>query len=386
MLLRDESAVSEVMGIALILMISSGAISVIVFWGVPYMAEKKATVALDSALFQLDVMQDMVDAALGEGAFEYSGGTISNSKTVNLKLYNGDLSLDDKGERFVIYYPVYDPKGVKNNMFKFDVSGFEPGGDETTSRTFTITVVNAKQEHIDSGGLLYFKVEDLITKDTIVKSSDLALGLTVIKWDPPTKPTLNNSIKITITYDDAADTKPPEDYGYIWLFDVGSVTYRSSTQSSTYRAIIENSCILSAHDNAFIGFFNEPKYWSQTLLDNTGMATIGILQTKRDPDSKADSIGSSQESFNAKISVKQAMSVIRANKISVYGDVKVKIYGDDAAVAAWRFYYTSKLGFVYYDASDYLGLNFSDKYIKEGKVSLFSLYHAICYVGMEAEN
>jgi hypothetical protein len=384
MLLRDESAVSEVIGIALILMISSGAISVIVFWGVPYMAEKKATVALDSALFQLDVMQDMVDAALGEGAFEYSGGTISNSKTVNLKLYNGDLSLDDKGERFVIYYPAYDPKGVKNNMFKFDVSDFEPGGDETTSRMFTITVVNAKQDHITSGSL-YFTIEDLITKDTIVKSSDLDLGLTVIKWDPPTKPTLNNAIKITITYYNPASTEPPEDYGYIWLFDVGSVTYKSSTQSGTYRAIMENSCILSAHDNAFIGFFNEPKYWSQTLLDNTAMATIGILQTKRDPDSKADSIGS-QESFNAKISVKQAMSVIRANKISVYGDVKVKIYGDDAAVAAWRFYYTSKLGFVYNDALDYLELKFSDRYIKEGKVSLFSLYHAICYVSVEAEN
>lgn len=393
MQLRDENAVSEVIGIALVLVIASGAISAIVFWGVPYMAEKKATVALDSALFQLDVMGDIVDESLSEGAFEFSGGTFGNSKTVNLKLYNGELSLDDKGERFVIYYPVYKtviskPEEMKFKMFEFDVSDFEP-------YSFYIKISNVDLDDYNDKGWLNFHIENLSNGD----ETDVLKVLTdcykpgnsnyvEVAWTPGQDiPKLSDSVKITITYIHKSPLIVPKvvEYGYIWLFDVGSITYESITQSGTYRAIMENGCIFSAHNQVFTGFFNEPRYWTQKLLNDTAITTIGILQIKRDPDGKADAI-SSRDAFDIKMSMKQTASTVRVDKIGVYGAIKVKIYGDDAAVAAWRFYYTYKLGFIYNEASGYLENDFFLDYLTEGKDLRFSLYNTICYVNMEVKS
>ena len=141
---RESYAVSEILGLALVLMIITGAISMTLFWGVPYMQDQKAFVALESTLMQLDAMGDLMDDAFSEGAFDiHEGELVNSSKYMSFKLGGGEIALDPQGERFVFWYSVYNYKDISDDRFDFDVDGFNPeDGDEYTF-TFQYTFPTA---------------------------------------------------------------------------------------------------------------------------------------------------------------------------------------------------------------------------------------------------
>lgn len=376
--LCNDDAVSEVLGIILVLSISSSAIGAILLTGIPYMSEKKATIALESALFQLDVIEDLIDESLNDGAFESSiGSTIGSSKSANLKLYNGELSLNKEAGRFIFFYSVYETNN-KMDIFDFDVINFD-------TCSFDIKVINVNSRHIT--GQLKLNIKNLEDGKEIelppVDISNLLQDYMKIDWDcNDINPKLEDAVKITITY--IPKLSNPEqimDYGYIWLFDVGSITYKTSTQTGTYRAIMQDTGIYSAHNQFFIGYYNEPKHWSQSILNNEDTLSVRIMQIKNDPASQFYSIAS-RDAINVKISVKQKPGLVLENKKQICGNMKVKIYGDDATVDAWHYYYTNKLGFVYNENYDLLELLFADNYLK-GKHLLFSLYQTAYNINME---
>lgn len=380
--LCNDDAVSEVLGIILVLSISSLAIGAILLTGIPYMSEKKATIALESALFQFDVIEDLIDESFNEGAFESSiGSTIGSSKSANLKLHNGELSLNEEAGRFIFFYSVYETETNKGmDIFDFDVTDFD-------TCSFYIKVINVKSEH--NTGQLKFNIKNLEDGKGIelppVNIHDLPQDYMKIDWDcNDINPKLEDAVKITISYISKSNPEHPEqiiDYGYIWLFDVGSITYKTSTQTGMYRAIMQDTGIYSAHNQFFTGYYNAPKHWSQSILNNKDTLSVRIMQIKNDPASEVDSIGS-RDAFNVKISVKQKPGLVLENKKQICGNMKVKIYGDDATVAAWHYYYTNKLGFVYNENYDSLELLFADDYLG-GKHLLFSLYQTAYNINME---
>jgi len=377
--LRNEDAVSEILGIILVLLISSSAIGVILLTGIPYMSEKKATVALESSLFQLDVIENLIDESLNDGAFKSSiGSTIGSSESANLKLHNGELSLNKDAGRFIYFYSVYETNN-KKDIFGFDVTNFD-------TCSFDIKVINVNSSH--KTGQLKLNIKNLGDGKEIelppVDISNLLQNYMKIYWDcNDTNPKLEDAVKITISYIPKSAQGPGQtiDYGYIWLFDVGSITYKTETQTGIYRAIMQDTGIYSAHNQFFIGYYNEPKSWSQSILNNKDTLSVRIMQIKNDPASQFYSIAN-KDAFNVKISVNQKPGLLLENKKQICGNIKVKIYGDNATVDAWHYYYTNKLGFVYNENYDLLELRFVDAYLK-GKHLLFSLYQTVCNINME---
>ncbi len=379
---REDLAVSEIIGLTLVLLIASTVISALLFWGMPYMADKKAYVAAQSALFQFDAVQDLIDKTMNEGAFDFSAsggdGTSGNSKKLSLTLSAGQLFFNEESERFVLWYPLY-KTNEKKDIFYFYIKDFKTDIDPFT---FTIVITGIAPGHVDNGDLL-FHAENLFTDEETDFSIECRLGEYKIRC---VGVSLSDAVKVDINFisDSSGPGDPPVPYGRIWMFDIGSIRYKSAVQSDTYQAIVENTCVISAHNQVFTGFFNEPRYWPKTLLNGSDMVTLGFLQIKPDAATEGNTIDGNGN-FEVEMSFKQDLSFVRESKERVYGDIGIKMYGDEAAISAWRFYYTQNLDFTYDENKDMLSMPYGSAYLIDGKCLFLSLYHGVCNVGMSVK-
>lgn len=343
---RNNYAVSEIVGIVLVLLIIGGTVSTILFWGVPYMQDKKSFVDQENALLQFDAMGDLIDDALAEGVFDVENLEVAtSSKAMTFKLSGGKLNMDNQGERFVFWYSL-----VPN--FDFDVLNLNPDGNEYE---FEINVFEGEPKFLD----VYYLY------DNSVSDKNINIG------DSTNYP-LHDAVKIDV-----------KDLGYniigrIWLFDVGSLNYQSTGSSNTYKAVVENGGVLATGDRTSGYFYNEPKFWPQTLLDNSSILTLRIIQIKKDPRIGVDSIGGT--GYNeVKFSIRPKSSLIKENKTEISNKFKMDIYGDNDAVSAWRYFFKNRVGLQGDDIDEPLSWV---PPIGASKV-VFSLTHAICYISME---
>lgn len=343
---RNNYAVSEIVGIVLVLLIIGGTVSTILFWGVPYMQDKKSFVDQENALLQFDAMGDLIDDALAEGVFDVENLEVAtSSKAMTFKLSGGKLNMDNQGERFVFWYSL-----VPN--FDFDVLNLNPDGNEYE---FEINVFEGEPKFLD----VYYLY------DNSVSDKNINIG------DSTNYP-LHDAVKIDV-----------KDLGYniigrIWLFDVGSLNYQSTGSSNTYKAVVENGGVLATGDRTSGYFYNEPKFWPQTLLDNSSILTLRIIQIKKDPRIGVDSIGGTDYN-EVKFSIRPKSSLIKENKTEISNKFKMDIYGDNDAVSAWRYFFKNRVGLQGDDIDEPLSWV---PPIGASKV-VFSLTHAICYISME---
>ena len=372
---RESYAVSEILGLALVLMIITGAISMILFWGVPHMQDQKAFVALESTLMQLDAMGDVMDDAFSEGAFREnnSGELFGSSKTMSFKLGGGEISLDEKGERFVLWYSLTNDGG---GDFLFDISGFGDADDTT----FTIDNIGGglwTAGHLD----IYYLDADYDPDTPDIPDVEIVDPQpTIINIGPYN---FSDAVRIDIIEDGGEEL-----YGRIWLFDVGSLTYISAGSSTTYEAIMQNGGVLSTSGSVSRYFFNEPKYWPQVLLDEESeMLILRFIQLKKDPNSEVNAIGGTG-SGSVDFGIEAFNSTTMEHRTSLFNSgvgepyLRMIIHGDEGAVSAWRFFYQHRMGFEYNDVDDVLTWGPSSLDITN---ALFSLNHAVCRFSMEGE-
>lgn len=376
----NDIAVSEYIGYLLVFLIASSAITVTLVWGTIEMQNSKTTVHLESATLQLDAMVDLIDEIYMEGAFDYSGvRDVNNSNEMNLQLSEGSVYLDDQGERIVFWYSIHDLgtklSEIEKRLFSFDVSGFDPEDGDEHMFHFQLNKapIDTGTEEEYSGGLI-FRFTRLADGTSSKYESDFSIGVDydVICEDFP----LTGAIRINI-YDKQYFTE----YGRIWLFDLGSLTFETSLHSK--KAIVENSGILQVIAN-YGNFYNEPRYWSWDSLDeNMNMTTLRILQIRKNPFKGANSVGiSGSGQINFLISSNSKSSGI--NQSRIFDDFRMRIYGDESVVSAWRSYFVNRMGFVYFNGVltkpvlEPIIDNIELKYI-------FSLSYGTCYISMEVE-
>jgi len=354
---RDNIAVSDIIGIVLVLLIIASTVSTILFWGVPYMQDQKSFVSQENALLQFDAIVDLIDDAFAEGVFYVDNdGTEEvaySSKTMTYKLSGGKLNMDNQGERFVLWYSL----PVVENI-DFNVTDLDPQGDE---KSFKIEFTEG-----DSTGT---KVDIHYLYSDSLSETDISIPLTGI-------------INTTYSIRDAVqiDVKDEENnfIARIWLFDAGSINYQSTGSANIYKAVVENGGVLATGDRTTGYFFNEPKFSPQTLLDNSSILTMRLIQIKKDPSEGSESIGGTS-SIDVKFVIRPNCSLIKETKRQITGNFKMRIYGDSDAVSAWRYFYKNHVGFQGEDANE--PLYWAPP--KSANNVVFTLTHAICYISME---
>ena len=374
----DANAISEMISLVLVLLIVSAAITAIMVWGVPYMEEQKIAVRWESSLIQLDVMGNIIEDVLSEG--------INSSRKMNFQTSEGQFHYDAEGGRFVIYYSVYTGYDLSNLPQSYNESRFNFSVKFTDDvHSFSIKVNYADAKHRDVNGI------DLgFTATRLDGSASESTGIIPnIQLDTETPITftsieLKDAVRIDIICEDPLSNT--HDYGRIWLFDVGTFIYKAVSTSEDHRVIIENGAVIAANEDSG-SMYNEPLYWSQEMLDGSPMMNMRVIQMKENKDIGINISGSG--GFATESIITSINSTALVNRELISYPLRMKIYGDDAAVHAWNLYYTGEVGFEEVVASDgepALEMDINAPQESEDVESLwFSLNHAVCLVGMEVK-
>ena len=169
---------------------------------------------------------------------------------------------------------------------------------------------------------------------------------------------MNSAIKIDI--EDAAGGVLT---GRIWLFDVGSIMYETSSSYKTHNVIVENGGVILGVDNSYY-LFNEPK-----IYNTDDIFVMRIVQFISDYGTTAGGEG------NYRFSLDLNNSYVQENRVNIPECFKMQIHGNYAN--AWINYFKSNQGFEQFE--DELGI----LYIYDNRV--FTLTHSICIVDMEVQ-
>jgi len=326
----NSYGVSEVIGLVMIVMIAVSSISVIVFWGVPYMDSKKVSVRVDSALTQFKTINDVIQRVSSEG--------INKSERVDFVTDAGNVNIND-GDRFVFYYST-------NNGFSFNVDNL---GD-TDDREFNIFGINGGDWSGTGTLFIYY----LYTNPPVTES-----------W--LVNPVVNNIITAGIgnEFKNAVKMEFINNnivYGRIWLFDTGSISYDLPTSSGTYSVVAENEGVVRASSGS--GYL----YYTPKIYHKDNLFTLRI--TRLQPSGPTGGSGMNRYEFL----IKSDNSSVQENKIHIpiNAEFKIRIYGDERITDAWADYFTSKHSFNK-DENDVLTL--------DGEL-YFTLVYSVCDVLM----
>ncbi len=320
-------AVSEIVGVILVLMIIVSSMSVITFWGIPYMENQKATVSYESALIQFDTITDIIHSITREGR--------NSSSIVNFVTDAGTLSLDPQGERFIFYYALDD-------KYDFTVSGLDLDNTDGDENKFTVIAVK-KPSLAD-----ITNINDKSKKDVNIAIDGGGAFTANFALDDAIKIDLKDLGSIV---------------GRIWLFDVGSIIYQTRSTSNSYKVITENRGILSSQSNS--GYVHN-QFKQPNIFAKDGSLVMRVLQLK------PEEVISGSGEAKYQIIIKLNNSNITENKASIPGNFKMQIYGDTGAVAAWKNYFTNSCDFTELD---------DDNLEYDGPLS-FTLMHSICDISM----
>lgn len=294
---RYNYAVSEVVGFIFVLTIVTGAISFVLFWGIPYMNQESAKARLDSALTQFDFINGVIrDEVIRQGN--------GSSSIVSFTTDSGSINIYSQGERLIFYYSMY-------SDFEFNVT--ELGDEDETEFGLTI-----KEGNIFADELWVHYLYNDVTEEIDINS-------------PETSNALSDAVEMYILHTSGAPSRGV--VGRIWLFDTGSIIYRALSSSGTYKAIAENGGIVSNRPGSSF-LYDEPN----VIVDDERLA-MRIIQFK--PVTSITGSGKATYRFTIKLNY----SDILVESEDIKGSFRVQIYGDDAAVKAWTNYFNSTLGF-----------------------------------------
>jgi hypothetical protein len=322
--MRDNDyAVEDVIAFILVLLMVSTATTTILLWGGPAIEQTKSTINFKSTATQLDVFADITNQLINEGE--------GSSQQMIMKVEGGEFNFDDLSERFVIYYSLYeyDPN-VDRMPFNFTVRGFDIGVREDE---FDIKILQLPGGGASSARLNFY----LYDYDT---------SSSPVRVDVPVPP-LNTWAAITFTDGEITgkscikifDEDDIVEYGEIWVFDIGSLEY---TVDSGDKVVVENGGIISVTQGGCVT--KEPRILTQEMLDGSKMTTFEMINITY----AGYLVGSISPPLETKLNITIDEVKIFESRQNVYGDIKIKLYGEDAVVNAWYNFYRDAMGFDYY--------------------------------------
>jgi len=322
---RSSYAVTEVLAFIIVIMIATSSVSFIVFWGIPFMEQKKESVRADSALTQLQTINDIVQEVSGKG--------VNGSGMVDFVTDAGQLSITSIENRFIFYYSLVDG-------FDFNVSGLNDDPctriDLTHSQAPPAPPSTADIFHLNSG-----------ESSTAVPFTNIDASTAFCDTPNP----LHDAIRIDIK-DGGGNT-----IGRIWLFDPGSISYKMSASIGTYQMIAENGGVISMLDN------NGYLAYEPTIHHKDDSLVMQIIQLKSGELLKGGSTAS------ATFLIKSNASNVRESEATVTTSFKMQIYGDHGK--PWINYF--KVYHNFNQDGDILYLN---------TIRSFTLVHSICDVSV----
>ena len=335
---RYNRAVSEVVGITLVLMIATTAVSAILFWAIPQMEERKNAERAENALTQFKAIDEAIKNLISQG--------VNSSNNLDFVIDKGYFSLSSTGERFILYYSI-------DSSFNFNVSGFDPDDSSYNSYKFHIDISKGTVNQVD----VFWPTQGM---------SEINIPISI--WGDVTvsKNELSDAVRIDVTEHPAGMDKVVK--GKIWVFDVGSITFETSSQSQEYKMYIENGGVISSTpSNGYM--MKEPNIYNSN--DSFVMRIIKV--------STEDTMAGSGEA-TYELNVKVTNNSVLTTKDEFYNCFKMQIYGDDAAVSAWKLFLKTNHGFEQFP-DDGATPSFDESdiwYIKDGK--MFTLTFSICNI------
>ena len=348
-LYKNNSAVSDIVSLILVVIIMVSTISVVLVWGVPEINKNKADNRAENVISQFNLIGDLIiDDVVGQG--------YNSSKKVKFSSDMGSITVSSSETRIVFYYSI-------KEGFDFNVTGLFDD-DET------------KFEY-------YGDNADWLNVYFLFDENKAAVSKPVPPNPPPATNTVNLGANNPLTDAIMIDVvESDEIYGRIWLFDIGAITYLVNSQE-LYRASVESGAVISDNyiENLPNFYIEDNLFYMQLIdLENTDITSVswgGIDQTPR-------SIGLNLEKLNKqsnliKFTVENNETYIREDSRKIINNFKINISGNRKSENAWRNYFEQILDFNTFES----GVAKDTLYRKKDDNFCFTFIQSTCDVYLE---
>lgn len=223
-LCRDDAGVSPVVGAAMILVITMGAIGVVMYWGLPNLHRAQAQATVDGIVDQFAILDDLAEDLGRQGGRSVSTG--------HLTVDQGGLVFDNAGTRWVVVYGV--DRGSPLNVSLGEL-------DDTDER---YTILN--HGSADRSGI---SVEHAVLDDGTFRTVDVRYGLDLTAGDPvPVRirdgggPYPIEGTVLRLRFYDGTLT-PSHLAAEAWIVDAGALRYRLSAPAGFHAVEWTNGAI-----------------------------------------------------------------------------------------------------------------------------------------------
>jgi hypothetical protein len=229
----DTHAVSEVIGILLILTISSSIISATLLWSGERMTSEKFRASTTSTYNQIRTINDVFEELISQGK--------NSSRMVNFVADQGYVSVGSSGTRFIIFYSV-------NFTFWFNVTGLNDNDSSCKVHLYDGKITDVKITYLNTGNTQMVDINPDVSWDGHDDIPDTDVDVDIVAQAP-----LIDAVKI--------DLKNGSNYmGRIWLFDLGYITYEASSNQGVQTLVLENDALIRRYpDVSYI--VDDPKFY-----------------------------------------------------------------------------------------------------------------------------
>lgn len=302
----ENYAVSEVLGLLFVMiLVVSASIFVLATRGNDLITEN-AHAREKSALKQLTMMSTVFQDLLRQGKH--------SSKNVDFVADKGSVSIGEEGTRYVLFYSL-------DSGFDFSVSGFNTTESSYNAKQFNLTFLTGSANKLD---IFYLYNESLSDDDFNIPPTHIIANNELIK-----------AVQIDIRHDENV-------VGRIWVFDVGSFSYESSTSSGTFQISVENGGVITGGPDSYY-LDKEPKMYTITQ-GSTQSLVLRVMQFRSDP----LTLGGSGK-ISCRFQMKYLENQIREQKIPLAKQtLNIQVFGDRQGV--WLRYFQSHFPTASYSA------------------------------------
>ncbi len=298
---RNCSAVTEVVGVLLTLVIISSVVGGLLLWAQPALEEKRARNRFDSMISQFSALYTVLQDMQTQG--------VNCSGSVTMSVDTGEFSASNhSGTRFVLYYPL-------GSGTAFDIQGLDPSDPVYTVDSFTVDRLENTNLAVEA---FRYPSGEKIGSDANVDDADTT------EFDINLGCDFSGVVRIDMNF-----TGSTSIIGRIWIFDVGYLRYTQSTVSQSRRVHLENGGVVA-------GFSPTEGYvFSGPSLFNTN--DDFVLRFLRFQPSQVSSL-SGIEDLDVKITLTNTECMVLENQqvVSDSEQILMDIYGDYKQ--AWKNY------------------------------------------------
>lgn len=302
--IKNNHAVSTVVGSVLIVTIVVIAVAIILSWGLPYIESTKLESSKKTAFSELNIREEAVVNMVREG---YENNVIVN----RIQTRDSYISLNSSVQRMIVYYST-------NNSYNFTVSGLEDEGSfviHMLDYEGTKSLNNVTIEYLSDDPFMSEPSKNPLYLDLTGEPSPGIDGLEYDGDDFTVTPTDNCSdffIKGTVFIElQSIDGL----FGRILVFDIGNIEQCSESSVGNHYYFVENGCIISSDGNNDT-LMREPLFYTK---DN--IVSFRVIQNRAISNAAAG--GSFVFTIKTKLlytGVYDILEEIYSLNISYYGD------------------------------------------------------------------